>query len=68
MEVVEGRQLTRASGEALPETFLVDVGPSAHILADFGPILSFTEAVFGIQAKRIFAPQISFQIPFLLAS
>lgn len=66
-EVVEARQLADdSSGEVLAKSFLIDIGDNPFVSADFGPIPPFREAVLCIQAKRIMAPQISFQIPFLL--
>ena len=66
-DIVEARQLTDTVGNLLPENVLVDIGESVHIFADFGPIPPFSEAVLAIQAKRIFTPQVSFQISFVLS-
>ena len=66
IEIVEARQLKDDfTGEVLAKTFMVDIGQQVNISADFGTIPPFSEATFAIQAKRIFAPQISFQIPLL---
>ena len=49
----------------LPRNCLVDVKRQMNVDAEFGPLIPFDKAVLVIQAKRIFAPQISFQIPYL---
>ena len=65
-KIIGSNRLTSGeTGKLLPQTFLVDRGMDVKVLADFGFIPKFTEAFFVLQAKRILAPQISFQIPFL---
>ena len=67
-EFVGARRLTRRSPEdVLAQSFLVDVGSEVQVCAGFWLIQPLSEAILCIQAKRILAPQISFQIRFLMA-
>ncbi len=65
IEIINSKRLTLGeTDESLPQNVVVDRQMNVSALAEFGPVPKFTNAVFVLQAKRILAPQISFQIPF----
>lgn len=65
MRLTFADELFSGTRKELPRSCLVDVNCQLSGDAEFGPLPPFDSVVLIIQAKRIFAPQISFQIPYL---